>query len=724
MIFLLFFLIQTAQAQIFVKADASGANDGTSWADAYTDLSDALANSLEGDQVWVAAGTYKPGGANPDSTSFYTFPHDLELYGGFAGTETMLSERDWATNETILSGDHNGDDVDDDFGMNRNDNSNHVMWLTDTVTTASTVDGFTIRNGETEPASDSGNARRGGGILAYGAPAIRNCYFTQNFGHFGGAMYPRGSADDIIIENCTFENNRASWGGAGIYNLGERAAITNCTFVGNEAVGVLGGGLYNGVDSVTVTDCAFNNNQASMSRGGGMYTSGHRTIITNCTFDGNGAAMSTGGGLQIRSGNDPGEPIIIVDVIGCTFQGNEANWGGAIGVYDRSSIANIMDCDIISNSANRQGGALIVGFGGTANFTNTLFRLNQASENAGAIWSQNDSTTVSLVNCTLSENGSVERGGAITIVSDNSDNFETTTPLPVMIIENTLFANNVTAEQGGAINLSNANLTVINSVFEYNFVTEDAGIGGAISLNTIDSLNSDPEFRFINNTFANNNAAIGAGISNWLQEPALGNSNAIFQNNIFYNPDGDNYIIEPGAGIPVATSIGGNLSTDNSAVDVFNSTNDLNETLPLFVDFGNDDYHLQNGSPCVDAGIAADAPLLDFDGQPRVDEVDMGAYENQKLVGVQDLENTFGLVTIFPNPIEDNLNFSFKSMINDELQVLVTDLDGKVVFSSSIEKSEKEVFRNYNVTRLAKGMYNLTITNGKYTNTVSFVKIK
>ena len=49
-----------------------------------------------------------------------------------------------------------------------------------------------------------------------------------------------------------------------------------------------------------------------------------------------------------------------------------------------------------------------------------------------------------------------------------------------------------------------------------------------------------------------------------------------------------------------------------------------------FVDFDNEDYHLANGSPCIDAGIEAGAPTLDLEGLPRVDEVDMGAFENQK----------------------------------------------------------------------------------------------
>ena len=36
---------------------------GTTWENAYSDLQDGLAVAKQGDQVWVAAGVYKPGTA-------------------------------------------------------------------------------------------------------------------------------------------------------------------------------------------------------------------------------------------------------------------------------------------------------------------------------------------------------------------------------------------------------------------------------------------------------------------------------------------------------------------------------------------------------------------------------------------------------------------------------------------------------------------------------------
>lgn len=49
-----------AGTTIYVKADAAGSDNGTSWANACTRLESALNAAAPGDQIWVAAGAPAP----------------------------------------------------------------------------------------------------------------------------------------------------------------------------------------------------------------------------------------------------------------------------------------------------------------------------------------------------------------------------------------------------------------------------------------------------------------------------------------------------------------------------------------------------------------------------------------------------------------------------------------------------------------------------------------
>jgi hypothetical protein len=85
-----------AGSAIFVDASASGNNDGSTWADAFTDLQDALARVETGvcssvDAIRVAQSTYTPGTTRSDT---FQLVNSIAIYGGFAGSETALSQRD------------------------------------------------------------------------------------------------------------------------------------------------------------------------------------------------------------------------------------------------------------------------------------------------------------------------------------------------------------------------------------------------------------------------------------------------------------------------------------------------------------------------------------------------------------------------------------------------------------------------------------------------------
>jgi len=323
---------------IYVRADATGTNNGHSWANAYTDLQAALAAAEWGDEIWVAQGTYKPTTGTDRNISF-ALEAGTGLYGGFAGTETDRAQRNWETNATILSGDIGTTDT--------ADNSYHVV----TGANLAVLDGFTITGGN---ANALGSLNCGGGMHNYNSsPTVTNCTFTGNTADFnGGGMYNNNSSPTVT--NCTFSGNTANSGGGGMYNSYNSPTVTNCTFSGNTAGNFGGGGMCNYYyGSPTVTNCTFSGNTVSNGNGGGMYNYQYSSpTVTNCTFSGNTANSGGGGGMY----NIYSSPTLT----NCTFSGNSAGWGGG-GMSNSSSSPTVTNCTFSGNTAGNFGGGMYNG---------------------------------------------------------------------------------------------------------------------------------------------------------------------------------------------------------------------------------------------------------------------------------------------------------------------------------------------------------------------------
>jgi parallel beta-helix repeat protein len=319
-----------AQGTIYVDVDATGANDGSSWEDAYTTLQPALDEAVAGDEIWVAAGTYKPtylsDPSKPRSATFQ-LKNGVALYGGFDPSvgDTDFGDRDWAANAAILSGDLGTPVV-------ATDNSYHVFYHPAELALDATavLDGFTVTGGY---ANGGGELSDGGGMYNKGcSPTVTHCTFAGNYANIGGGMRNHSSASPSLTD-CTFSANTAGDQGGGMANYSSSPSVTNCTFAGNH--GHNGGGMLNYQSSPEVIDCTFADNEAQNGSGGGIYNyTGSSPTLTNCTFVGN-SAFSMGGGIVNYSAGTP-------TLTNCTFSGNSANTGG--GIYDRSSLLTATNC--------------------------------------------------------------------------------------------------------------------------------------------------------------------------------------------------------------------------------------------------------------------------------------------------------------------------------------------------------------------------------------------
>ena len=87
-------------------------------------------------------GVHKPATNPAQRTAVFALKSDVAIYGGFAGTETALNQRDWTLNVTVLSGDIDNNDTVDASGVVTTatsivgSNAYHVVSATNVLSTA------------------------------------------------------------------------------------------------------------------------------------------------------------------------------------------------------------------------------------------------------------------------------------------------------------------------------------------------------------------------------------------------------------------------------------------------------------------------------------------------------------------------------------------------------------------------------------------------------------
>jgi YD repeat-containing protein len=361
---------------IYVKWDAPGPHDGTSWERGHVSVLNGIGAAQAGEEVWVARGDYY---WNGDS---HYMKDGVNVLGHFAGTETLPTQRDLSNQdyETKLRADKTVI-----YGA-----SNAIL------------DGFTITGGATN---------------------------TD-----GGGMY-NDSKTNLRIKNCIISNNSAeSFGGGMRNNYGSTVLVENSTFSENYAVNESGGAVLNrGASVVTFKNCVFSSNHVmEMERGGALFNEENSTVeCLNCQFTGNyvpgsgdsgkgGAIYQSGGQLKLRNctfgqkipnhaAGDGGAIFVsgaTGSIVGSNFIGNEARGGGQSGAIDLDCPDFwILDCEFQGNSA-KFGGAMDMHYGGKV--SNSLFMANTAQDSGGGI-----ERAGNVCNCVFYGNSAVDDGGGI-----------------------------------------------------------------------------------------------------------------------------------------------------------------------------------------------------------------------------------------------------------------------------------------------------------------------
>lgn len=360
---------------VYVNASASGTNNGTSWTNAYTKLQDALltACSCTGiTQIWVAAGTYYPdegaGQTNNNRNSSFQLCNGKEVYGGFNGTETALSQRNWEVNETILSG--NIDGVASTSG-----NAYHVV-LASNTNNAVLLDGFTITEGNANGTVVPLN--RGGGVYKEnGAAKFRHIYFTLNLAGDGASYYSLSGSSTLT--DCIFENNFGSVVVGGVVNQASPAVITRCHFINNRG-GIETAAIGNTAATVTIVDCSFIGNEAGVGNGnaGAIHSWNSTVNIYNCLFSGNKATRH--GGAIFNTFNT------VANIVNCTFSGNRTTQEGGAIFNEQNATANVRNSIIWNNQAGSSTTSTSASVFNSTATTNVYYSLVANSGGSGGGW--------------------------------------------------------------------------------------------------------------------------------------------------------------------------------------------------------------------------------------------------------------------------------------------------------------------------------------------------
>lgn len=387
-----------------VSVIGTAGNDGSDWS-VSMDLQTALANP-NCTEVWVREGWYVPGALQSDS--FRVLP-DTEVYGGFNGTETSREQRDPAAYASILSGDIDSDDVNNDNNLVAEahtdiagGNSRHVVVMDgnlQSVFSNTVLDGFTITAGD-----NSNNNEGGGGLwcIASGntnrhcSPTLRNLVVSGNRAQYGGGIAIQGETDassSAQLSDIVFRGNHATDGGGALFSDGYRgvssSTLTRVSFIGNSAIdeaGAMYNYAYEGTSRPALTDVVFSDNSADF--GGAMHNEAFGGVssptLERVRFSGNSAG--TDGGAIYNDGHAGNSSPLLTDVL---FENNDAAFGGAMYNHgdDGISMPSLSAVTFSGNTAGRGGALYNGGFTGVSNatLTNVTFDGNAATGEGGAI---------------------------------------------------------------------------------------------------------------------------------------------------------------------------------------------------------------------------------------------------------------------------------------------------------------------------------------------------
>lgn len=478
--------IPVAQATgkiLYVNQQSLGNNSGSSWQNAFTNLQDALFAAQTHDQIWVAQGIYKPANSN-DRASSFVLKNNVGLYGGFAGNEVSLQQRNWQQNLTILSGDIDNNDIHDHGVITDTakivENNSYSVVTANNVDESSVLDGFVITGGSaTENSGKDIPYLWGGGIFNVNSqPSLRNLKVIGNLAQYGGGIANHNS--NPVLLHVEFVANTAIGGEGGALYLNEsNVSLEDVSFQSNSSSGD-GGAIYGIKSTLAIRQAQFTNNIAQGNGGGIFMTEGHLTL-SDSVFTANQGSI--GGAVQNWISDSSQTRVQYIN--------NIAESGG--GLFNHEGTHTLVDLRFVGNQATVDlGGGLVNGAANTT-LTNALFIGNRAEKWAGGFY--NTHADPILTNVLFSGNYAQDYGGAL------YSRFGS----PQLV--NLTVTGNYSDHGAGMYNGNQSNPVIVNSIFWANhyvsFYNEDNSTPN-ISYSLIEGCNAGTWWDYCGSNAGNN----------------------------------------------------------------------------------------------------------------------------------------------------------------------------------------------------------------------------
>ena len=437
----------------------------------------------------------------------------------------------------------------------------------------------------------------------------------------GGAVY-------IISATAIFDNNlvfgNTAYDGGGLFLRGSAAALSGNTISSNTVV-YYGGGMFLNDSAATLSGNTINANlttNTSYGSGGGVYVrEGTATLIGNTIYS--NTAQSNGGGILL---NTSPNSLLVGNTVMSNTAGSTGRGGGLWMRYGDGTVLN--GNTFVANAAGSRGGALY-GDGGYVTLVGNRIVSNTADSGGGLYFS---GRAVTLTGNTVLSN-TAEMGGGLYLESNDAT------------LDGNMFSFNAATldnGEGGGLFLYDSDATLNGNIITFNYADWGGGLGlyrsSPVMTNTVIADNTAGErgsglsvrlrslARLWHTTFARNRGGDGNGVYiDFMSETTcgVGTPCTVGMTNTILVSHTVGITVATGSTVTLASTLWYSNTRDWEGAGAI-----LTGALNYWGDplFAADGYHLLTGSAAIDRGVSAGV-TTDIDGEPRDLAPDLGADE-------------------------------------------------------------------------------------------------